>query len=83
MNAKTDDDWPWLGVYLYRRDGTYTRAMWIKGPEELEKLLPKIRERVRKRFEVRITNGSDELLFHARNGGIEWDGIGLKPLMPA
>jgi hypothetical protein len=65
MNANKDDDWAWLGVYLYRRDVTYTRAVWIKGPAELEKMLPKIRGHVKKRLEVSITNSEDEMLFHA------------------
>ena len=74
--------WKPLAVFLYRADGTYTCAEWVKTPKELEALLPKLRENVLKRLEVRITNYSDELLFHATSNGIEWDEIGLKPLMP-
>jgi hypothetical protein len=55
----------------------------VKTPEKLTALLPKLRDHVRKRLEVRITNSSDELLFHSTSKGIEWDAIGLKPFMPA
>jgi hypothetical protein len=82
-DAKKDDDWDWLGVYLFRDDGTYGSATWIKGPDELKKMLPSIQGHVRNKLEVRITNSGDELLFHSMEGGVEWDGIGLTQLMPA
>jgi len=69
--------WEWLGIYLYRADGTYTRAEWVKSPEELVAHVPQIREHMKNRLEVRITNSDDELLFHAIDNSVEWDGIGL------
>lgn len=74
-------EWKWLGVYLYRADGTYTRAMWAKTSEDFRKMLPKIRKHVKNRLEVRITNTGDELLFHATDKGIEWDGMELESLL--
>jgi hypothetical protein len=83
MNGSKDKEWDWLGVYLFRKDGTYSRAKWIRGPDQLKKILPKIRRHVEKGLEVRITNSLDEMLFfYTRESGIEWDGIGLTRLMP-
>ena len=81
--AKTvdKDGWPWFGVYLYRADGTYSRAVWAKTQGEFSKMLPKIARHVKKGLEVAITSTGDEMLFHARKGGIEWDGIGLEPVL--
>jgi len=47
----------------------------------VRQVLPKIARHVKKGFEVAITSTGDEMLFHARGGGIEWDGIGLEPLL--
>jgi hypothetical protein len=74
-------EWKLLGVYLYRADGTYTRAMWAKTPEDFRNMLPKIRKHVKNRLEVAITTTGDEMLFHATDKGIEWDGLGLEPLL--
>ena len=73
--------WQWLGVYLYRADGTYSGAVWAKTPEEFGKLLPAIQEQLKNRREVRIVNIDDHLVFHATAKGIEWDGIGLGALL--
>ena len=81
VNGSPDNDWPWFGVYLYRADGTYTRAKWAKTREEFVNLLPKIASRVKRGLEVAITNTGDEMLFHARGGVVEWDGIELEPLL--
>jgi hypothetical protein len=82
MNASPDNDcWPWFGVYLYRADGTYSRAVWAKTRQEFAEVLPKIAGHVRKGREVAITNTGDEMLFHSRGGVIEWDGIELGPLL--
>ena len=74
-------EWKSLGVYLYRADGTYIRAKWAKTPEDFRKMLPKIGKHLKKRLEVRITNSGDELLFHATDKGIEWDGMELESLL--
>ena len=79
--SPNEDGWPWFGVYLYRADGTYSRAVWAKTQDEFTRLLPKIARHVKKGREVAITNTGDEMLFHARGGSIEWDGIGLEPLL--
>lgn len=81
-DTEKDDDWDWLGLYLFREDGSYGSAVRIKGPDELKKVLPSIQGHVKNKLEVRITNSGDELLFHSIDGGIEWDGIGLARLMP-
>jgi hypothetical protein len=81
VNGSPDNDWPWFGVYLYRADGTYTRATWAKTRDEFVNLLPKIASRVKRGLEVAITNTGDEMLFHARGGIVEWDGIELEPLL--
>lgn len=77
-----EEDYGWLGVYLYRRDGSYSRAKRIRGPAQLMEILPKIRKHVSKKLEVTITNDSDEMVFQSLNGVIEWDGLGLAQLMP-
>jgi hypothetical protein len=76
-----NDGSPWFGVYLYRAGGTYSRAGWAKTKEEFTKMLPKIAGNVKKGLEVAITDTGDEMLFHARGGVIEWDGIDLGPLL--
>ncbi|MBV9506242.1 MAG: hypothetical protein JO323_14675 [Acidobacteriia bacterium] len=73
--------WQWLGVYLYRADGTYSGAEWAKTPEEFRRLLPSIQEQIKNRGEVRIANIDDHLVFHATDKGIEWDGLGLAALL--
>jgi hypothetical protein len=69
--------WQRLGVYLYRNDGRYPPATWAETPQQFAGMIPKIREHIANRLEVRITNGDDHLLFDATQKGIEWDGIGL------
>jgi hypothetical protein len=82
MTEGSDNDgWPWFGVYLYRADGTYSGAVWAKTREEFTKMLPEIVRHVKKGLEVAITSTGDEMLFHARGGGIEWDGIEVEPLL--
>ena len=81
MSESHDKEWDWLGVYLYRHDGTYTRAKWVKSPQELVNMVPKLHKHIKSGREVAITNTGDEMLFHARGGGIEWDGLGLEPLL--
>ena len=68
-------------MYLYRADGTYSHAVWVKTQDEFTRMLPKIARHVKKGLEVAITSTGDEMLFHARGGVIEWDGIGLEPLL--
>ncbi len=72
---------PWFGVYLYRSDGTYSRALWAKTQEEFTKLLPKIARHVKKGLEVQSPAPAMKGCATARGGSIEWDGIGLGPLL--
>ena len=81
MHESRNEEWNWIGVYLYRADGTYFRARWLKSPQDLVNMLPKIRTHIRSGRDVAITNSADEMLFHATKNGIEWDGLGLEPLL--
>jgi hypothetical protein len=73
--------WQTLKVYLYGRDGRYGSPNWAETSQEFVDMVPKIREHVDNKLEVRITNGDDHLLFHATEKGIEWDGIKLTPML--
>lgn len=81
MSDERGSAWQRLGVYFYRSDGRYPPATWAETPQQFADMIPKIREHLDKKLEVRITNSDDHLLFHATDKGIEWDGIGLKPMM--
>ena len=82
MDGKKEENFDWLGVYPYRRDGTYSRVKWIRGPAQLMEILPKIRKHVSRKLEVAITNGGDEIVFQSLNGVIVWDGLGFAQVMP-
>lgn len=73
--------WHRIGVYLYRADGRYPPPTWAETREQFMGMVPKIRQHIDNKLEVRITNGSDHLLFHSTKKGIEWDGIGLSPVL--
>jgi len=73
--------WQTLKVYFYRTDGRYAAPDWAETPQEFAAIVRQIREHVDKSLEVRITNPSDHLLFHATQKGIEWDGMTLKPIL--
>lgn len=73
--------WRTLNVYLYRADGRYGPPVHAERPETFPAVVRQIREHVDNKLEVRITNGDDHLLFHATAKGIEWDGIGLTPIL--
>jgi hypothetical protein len=81
MTRSQNDDrgsgWPRVNVYFYRADGRYPPASHAETPEQFAAMIPKIRNQVDNRLEVRITNGDDHLLFHATGKGVQWDGIGL------
>jgi hypothetical protein len=81
MHDDQGNGWQRLGVYLYRADGRYPPATWAETPQQFVKMIPKIREHVDNRLEVRITNSDDHLVFHATDKGVQWDGIQLKPLL--
>jgi hypothetical protein len=81
---KSDDQgggWQRLHVYFYREDGRYPPAKHAETPEAFAEMVPKIREHIDKKLEIRITNGDDHMLFHATQKGIEWDGIQLEPIL--
>lgn len=69
--------WQPVAVYLYRADGRYPPARWAQTPEQFAEIAPRISEHMSKRLEVRVTNTQDQMLFHATEKGVEWDGIGL------
>jgi hypothetical protein len=73
--------WQTLKVYLYRADGRYGPPRLAESAQEFAGMVRQLREHVDKNLEVRITNPADHLLFHATPKGIEWDGIGLKPIL--
>lgn len=81
MHDDRGSGWERVGAYLYRADGRYPPATWAETPEQFVKMIPKIREHVDNKLKVRITNTDDHLLFHATDKGVEWDGIGLKPML--
>jgi hypothetical protein len=66
-----------VGVYLYREDGRYSGAQWIDERAEFSKLLPDISRHIGEGKEVRITDAADNMLFHAKDRSIHWDGMGL------
>lgn len=68
-------------MYLYRADGTYSRVVWAKDPEGTHRDVAENCPPRKKGLEVAITSTGDEMLFHARKGVIEWDGIGLEPVL--
>lgn len=73
MSEDQDNGWEWLGLYLYRANGTYSGALWAKTLEGFSQMLPRVRRHLKSWREVRITNTGDYLLFHAANGSTEWD----------
>ena len=73
--------WSTLKVYFYRADGRYGPPQWAETPREFAGMIRQIREHVDKKLEVRITNPEDQLLFHATEKGVEWDGIKLVPIL--
>jgi hypothetical protein len=73
--------WRSVGVYFYRPDGRYPPASWAQTPQQFVEMIPQIKKHLDEKLEVRITNGDDHLLFHATQKGIEWDGIGLSPIL--
>lgn len=81
MHDDTGSGWKPVGVHLYQADGRYPSATWAQTPQQFEKMIPSIREHIHKKLEVRIVDTQDQLLFHATQKGIEWDGSGLAPLL--
>jgi hypothetical protein len=70
-----------LGVYEYRADGRYHGANWVDTPEAFVEMIPRLSQHIVDGKELRITDASDRLLFHAKDKTIEWDGIGISPLL--
>lgn len=65
-------DYP-LFLYLYNENGRYRDAVEIAGETELESAMAgQVRDHIRRRLEVRITNAVDELVFHAQGGKVLW-----------
>jgi len=82
--SKSHEDgagWKAVNIFLYRADGRYEAATRAQTPQDFEAVIPKIRQHIDSRLEVRVTNGADHLLFHATEKGVEWDGIGLTPIL--
>ena len=81
MHDDSGSGWKPVGIHFYRADGKHPSATWAQTPQQFEKMIPRIREHLHKKLEVRIVNTQDQLLFHATDKGIEWDGSGLAPLL--
>lgn len=81
MSDERGSEWQRVGVYFYNAEGRYPPATWAEIPEQFANMIPKIREHVDRKLEVRITNTDDHLLFHATDKGFEWDGIRLQTML--
>jgi hypothetical protein len=64
-----------LRLYVYDAQGYYTRAPWVDKEADDETITVAVARRqtasaMGRGFEVRITNGSDFLVFHAKHGKV-------------
>ena len=65
-------DFP-LFLYEYDADGRYGKPLKIAGPPGLEfAMATTVKQAIAEKREVRITDTSDFLVFHAENGEIIW-----------
>lgn len=82
--SKSDErgvEWQKLKIYFYRADGRYPPASWAETGGQFTAMIPKISQHLDNKLELRITNSEDQMVFHATQKGIEWDGIGLSPIL--
>jgi hypothetical protein len=70
-----------VGIYEYRADGRYHGATWVDTPEAFAEMIPRLSQHIEEGKELRITDASDRLLFQAKDKKVEWDGIGISPLL--
>ena len=63
-------------LFIYRPDGFHTGFIRLDGEEELRKAFDKqIKDAIKQRLEVRITDTGDMMLFYSYNGCIKYDGL--------
>ena len=72
---RSNDELYPLFVYLYNKEGWYKEPIRIENETALMFMFRgPIKEAIREKLEVRITDTGDLLCFHAANGSILWDG---------
>lgn len=68
------EEWP-VYVYRYTAEGRYHSPEGVSNQEDFDKMMPGLISHINSGKELRITNTSDEMLLHAKNGRIEWNGM--------
>lgn len=67
-------NYPMLG-YEYGADGKYDKPRHIKNDGQLRCFfVDVVKQAIKEKREIRITNMMDEMLFHAKDGRILFDG---------
>jgi hypothetical protein len=67
-----------MRVYVYDEDGRYGDPLTVESETELYALKATLRDAMKRKMEIRITDPLDFLLFHAKGGEILFDGQNIK-----
>lgn len=72
-----DSGFPFRG-YVFGPDGMHDGGEWLENTEELKNFcLGPLARAMAMRLEVMVCDNGDYAVFHAEDGAVTWDGIGL------
>jgi hypothetical protein len=68
----TDLSLPYIG-YIYGHDGYHSGKNWLENEDSVKEFVQtKVKEAIKDKCEVTITNAGDEVVFHSKAGKILW-----------